>query len=78
MGSPLMGNKRADSLSNTGWQIYSQENGAWALNISDGKNRYDYKPTYERQKINDGKWHQIVFTVSREKQELWMYLDGKM
>ena len=77
MGSPLMGNKKADSLNNVGWQIYSQENGAWALNISDGKNRYDYKPTYERQKINDGKWHQIVFTVNREKQELWMYLDGK-
>ncbi len=77
MGTPLIGNKIADDLAKVGWQVYSQENGAWGLIINDGKQRYDYRPTAERQSINDGKWHQIVFTVHREKQEVWMYLDGK-
>ena len=77
MGTPIMGNKIADDLSTVGWQLYTQEKGAWALILNDGKQRYDYKPTAERQRINDGKWHQIVFTVDREKQEVWVYLDGK-
>lgn len=77
MGTPIMGNKIADDLSTVGWQIYTQDNGAWALILNDGKNRFDYKPTAERQSINDGKWHQILFTVNREKDEVWFYLDGK-
>ena len=77
LGTPLMGNKIADDLATVGWQIYTQENGAWALILNDGKHRYDYKPTAERQRINDGKWHQIIFTLQRNKQEVWMYLDGK-
>ena len=77
MGTVIMGNKKADDLSAKGWQIYTQENGAWALNVSDGKSSYDYRPTVERQGINDGDWHQIAFGVDREKKELWIYFDGK-
>lgn len=77
MGTPVFGNKKADDLSTPGWQLYTQTNGAWALILNDGKNRYDYVPTAERQRINDGRWHQIVFSVDRAKQEVWMYLDGR-
>ncbi|SMC57839.1 endonuclease/exonuclease/phosphatase family protein [Pedobacter nyackensis] len=77
VGTPIMGNKIAEDFATVGWQIYTQENGAWALILNDGKHRYDYRPTAERQRINDGKWHQLVFTVQRNKQEIWMYLDGK-
>ncbi len=77
MGTPVMGNKKAEALADQGWQIYSQENGAWALNLSDGKSRFDYKPTAQRQRINDGEWHQLLFSLDREKEEAWMYLDGK-
>ncbi|RTE55151.1 hypothetical protein EHW67_00875 [Arenibacter aquaticus] len=77
MGTVIMGNKKAGDLSAKGWQIYSQENGAWALNVSDGKSSYDYRPTAERQGINDGDWHQIAFGIDREKKELWIYFDGK-
>lgn len=77
MGTPIMGNKIAEDGSTIGWQIYTQENGAWALLLNDGKQRYDYKPTAERQRINDGKWHQLLFTVKRETHEVWIYLDGK-
>lgn len=77
MGTPIMGNKTADDLSTVGWQIYTRENGAWAFILNDGKQRYEYKPTFERQRINDGKWHQIAVTFQRDAHEVWMYLDGK-
>lgn len=77
MGTPVMGNKKAAALADQGWQVYTQENGAWALNFSDGKTQFDYKPTAERQRINNGEWHQLLFTLDREKEEVWMYLDGK-
>lgn len=77
MGAVIAGNKNTDELSSMGWQIYTQENGAWALNLSDGKNRYDYRPTPERQRINDGRWHQILISIDRDKDELWVYFDGK-
>ncbi|WP_190811167.1 endonuclease/exonuclease/phosphatase family protein [Flagellimonas sp. S3867] len=77
MGSPIMGNKKANDPTTKGWQLYTRENGAWALLLNDGKSRYEYRPTAERQRINDGEWHQIVFTVDRAKQEAWMYFDGK-
>ncbi|MBS0029745.1 endonuclease/exonuclease/phosphatase family protein [Chitinophaga hostae] len=77
MGTPVIGNKKADNPGTAGWQIYTQENGAWALIMNDGKNRYDYKPTVQRQGINDGRWHQLLFTVNRDRQELRMYLDGR-
>jgi endonuclease/exonuclease/phosphatase family metal-dependent hydrolase len=77
MGIPIMGNKIADDGSSIGWQVYTQENGAWALLLNDGKQRYEYKPTAERQRINDGNWHQILFTVQRDTHEVWIYLDGK-
>ncbi len=77
MRTPVMGNKKAEALADQGWQIYTRENGAWALNFSDGKTRFDYKPTAQRQRINDGEWHQLLFTLDREKEEVWMYLDGK-
>ncbi|WP_192877984.1 MULTISPECIES: endonuclease/exonuclease/phosphatase family protein [Arenibacter] len=77
MGTPIIGNKIAEDLPSAGWQIYTKENGAWALVLNDGKNRYDYEPTAERQKINDGLWHQILFTVDRDKGEVWIYFDGR-
>ncbi len=76
-GTPIAGNKPANQPAIPGWQIYSQENGAWALNLADSTRQYNYRPTAERQAINDGLWHQIVFTLDRNKQELWMYRDGR-
>lgn len=77
MGTPVIGNKNAGDFATAGWQVYTQENGAWGLILNDGKSSYDYKPTAERQRINDGRWHQILFSVNREKQEVWIFLDGK-
>ena len=76
MGTPIMGNKKANDPDSKGWQLYTQKNGAWALTLNDGKNRFEYKPTAKRQRINDGEWHQITFTVNQDKEEVWMFLDG--
>ena len=77
MGTPIMGNKKVDDESTIGWQVYTENNGAWALLLKDGKSTYTYKPTAKRQRINDGEWHQIVVTIQRDKQEVWIYFDGE-
>ncbi len=61
---------------NKGWALICQPDGSWAWNIGDGKYRLDYRPTAPRQQINDGAWHQIVFTISRSTQEAYLYFDG--
>ena len=74
---PLQEIKKANDFATAGWQVYTQSNGAWALHLNDGQGQYSYRPTPQRQRINDGNWHQIVFTVDRAKDEVWMYLDGR-
>jgi len=76
MGTPIAGNKITESLDSSGWLIHSNENGAWSLNLNDGKTRFDYNPMPNRQRINDGQWHQITFSLNHEKQEAWMFFDG--
>ena len=65
------------SGNNKGWAIICQPDGSWAWNIGDGTERLDYRPTVPRQQINDGAWHQIVFTINRERKEARMYFDGQ-
>jgi endonuclease/exonuclease/phosphatase family metal-dependent hydrolase len=65
------------SGSNIGWAVLSQPDGSWAWNVGDGKYRLDYRPTSPRQQINDGEWHQIAFSINRERKEVRMYFDGK-
>lgn len=70
-----------------GWAIVCQPDGSWAWNIGNGdfdedrigneNNRKDYKPTAQRQRINDGAWHQIAFTINREANEARLYFDGQ-
>ena len=71
---------------NKGWAIICQPDGSWAWNIGngeyDGKQerveiyRKDYRPTAPRQKINDGEWHHLVFTINRKANEARIYFDG--
>lgn len=75
-GTPIAGNKKDKNSENKGWLIFAEEDGSWSLSISDGRHQHIYKPTVKRQKINDGKWHQIAFTIDRDKEELWMFFDG--
>ena len=76
LGTAIMSNKSNDSLQVNGWQIHTQDNGAWAINLSDGDQQYNYDPT-EKQKINDGLWHQLTFSIEKPKNEARMYKDGR-
>jgi len=42
MGTPIARNKVTENPEATGWQLNTQENGAWSLNLSDGKKKFDY------------------------------------
>jgi len=76
MGTAIAGNMLSDKKGKKGWLISTQKNGAWSLEINDGKSSFEYIPT-AKQKINDGRWHQIVFSMDAVNQDMWMYLDGK-
>jgi len=59
-----------------GWQLLTQSNGAWGWQLSDGQSTWNYRPT-QKQLINDGKWHQLVFSYDTNQQEARLYYDGK-
>jgi len=69
-------NKNADS-SETVWELGKQTGGAWYWNAHTGKNKYEYRPSLQRQPVNDGNWHQLVFTFNEVKKEARFYYDGK-
>lgn len=74
----LITNKKTLKPQDCGFLIGTQENGSWMVSFWDGKHDpWEYKPTVERQPINDGKWHCIGLTHDAEKQEMRMYYDGK-
>ena len=76
-GMPIIGNLKQGNTKQPGWSIFTQDNGAWGVHLSDGKNNFTYKPNVPRQAINDGEWHQLAFSFNREKDEVWFYFDGE-
>ncbi len=76
-GTPIMTNKKTNDNKSAGWCIGTKENGSWYWNMSDGNTQYNYEPTFQRQAINDGEWHQITVSFDRSKKEIWLYFDGK-
>jgi endonuclease/exonuclease/phosphatase family metal-dependent hydrolase len=77
MGTPIAGNISSEETEAPGWQLRTQSNGAWALSLYDGKNRFEYIPMPGRQRINDGEWHQITLSLDHQKEEIWLFLDGR-
>lgn len=59
-----------------GWAIAQQPNGAWAWNLGDGERRLDYQPT-ARQRIDDGRWHLLAFSIDGARQQAHLYFDGQ-
>ena len=66
--------KTLESGKEIGWTVFIQPNGAWGWNIGDGEQRLDYLPTV-RQRINDGKWHEVGVVFYKEKKTAWLYFD---
>ena len=59
-----------------GWTLAAQENGSWNWSASDGTVSFEYTPTFRRQPINDGRWHQLAFSFDQDNQKVRLYYDG--
>jgi endonuclease/exonuclease/phosphatase (EEP) superfamily protein YafD len=69
-------NKGIDSQKNTGWVLYSS-GGTLAWSIGSGKRRLNYeRENGHIMPVNDGKWHQLTMSYSKEKSEIRLYYDG--
>ncbi len=51
--------------------------GGWYLHLCDSATWYSYTPTVERQRINDGRWHNIAASIDLDNSEMWLYFDGR-
>ncbi len=76
-GTPIMSNKKSGDTKSPGWTLGTDDNGAWYWHMSDGQTQFDYAPTWQKQAVNDGKWHQLTITVDRKKKELQLYFDSR-
>lgn len=74
----FLSNKREKKDSTeTIWELGKQAGGAWYWAAAQGKGKYEYRPTVQRQAINDEKWHQLAFTFNEQQKEVRLYYDGK-
>lgn len=74
----LLSNKKSDSNKDKGLLLTTQKNGSYMISVSNGNGvQYDYRPTVERQPLNDGNWHQIGISFDATRQELRLYYDGR-
>lgn len=73
----LVTNKKTESEIDNGILLATQDNGSWMLLLSKGKGtQYEYRPTVERQPVNDSRWHQLGVSFNASRQEIRMYYDG--
>lgn len=69
-------NKSITSQKNAGWVLYSS-GGTFGWSIGSGERRINYeRDNGEKMPLNDGKWHQITITYSKELAEFRLYYDG--
>ena len=70
-------NKGIIAQKNAGWALYSSD-GTFGWTIGSGKRRINYeRDNGEKMPINDGEWHQITITYSKENSEFRLYYDGQ-
>ena len=61
-----------------GWHISKTQAGGWMWEASDGEKTISYKPSHKQQPLNDGKWHQIGFSLDKQLREARFYYDGNL
>lgn len=66
-----------ESMNEAGFVVSTQDNGSWQVLFSNGSHeQLEYKPTVQRQPVNDGEWHFLTISFNKAKGELRMYYDG--
>lgn len=77
LSQKIFNNKGIVAQKNAGWVLYSSA-GTFAWSIGSGKRRISYeRDNGEMMPVNDGEWHQIVITYSKELSEFRLYYDGQ-
>ncbi|MCK0156932.1 endonuclease/exonuclease/phosphatase family protein [Cellulophaga sp. F20128] len=65
------------SQKNAGWAWYSS-GGTFAWTIGSGNRRLNYERSNgDKAPLNDGNWHQLTMTYSKELSEIRLYYDGQ-
>ncbi|MDR2926587.1 MAG: endonuclease/exonuclease/phosphatase family protein [Cytophagaceae bacterium] len=73
----VLGQKESsEEFGTKGWSLGKSSSGSWKWWFSDGVTELAYNPTYQRQPVNDGKWHLIGFTIDYSAEEARLYYDG--
>lgn len=76
LSQKIFNNKGIGAQKNIGWTLYASE-GTFAWSIGSGDRRINYeRDNGEKMPINDGAWHQITITYSKELSEFRLYYDG--
>ncbi len=61
---------------NAGWALYSS-GGTFAWSMGSGSRRIKYeRDNGEKMPVNDGQWHQLTLTYSKELSQFCLYYDG--
>lgn len=69
-------NKGIIAQKTPGWSLYSS-NGTFAWSIGSVDRRINYeRDNGEKMALNDGEWHQITITYSKDDSEFRLYFDG--
>ncbi|WP_075591587.1 endonuclease/exonuclease/phosphatase family protein [Labilibacter marinus] len=74
----IIGNKGVGTEDEKGWVVSTTDEGAWQLEVSDGFEHQVYRATPVRQRINDGKWHQLGFMMDKNEKVARTYFDGRL
>jgi len=76
LSQKLFPDKSISSQKNKGWVLYSS-GGTFAWSVGSGDRRLNYeRDNGSNMPLDDGKWHQITMTYSRELSEFRLYYDG--
>ncbi len=69
-------NKGILTQKHAGWALYSSD-GTFGWTIGSGNRRINYeRDNGDNMPINDGEWHQLTMTFSKEESEFRLYYDG--
>ncbi|MGQ1891285.1 endonuclease/exonuclease/phosphatase family protein [Thermophagus sp. OGC60D27] len=61
-----------------GWHISKTTTGGWRWEAGDGNTYLHYQPLAKHQPLNDGRWHQIGFSLNKKLREARFYFDGNL
>jgi exonuclease III len=76
LSQKIFNNKSITCQKNAGWVLYSSD-GTFAFSIGSGERRINYeRENGEKMPVNDGEWHLISLTYSKELSEFRLYYDG--